>query len=207
MNSSEDNSLKTQKGVFQDLKRRLRTTRKARINASKRLRKKHELYEKTTHVYSVVILVLSIWFIGDNGSDDYNLFVTKILLILSLALTFFTMYINTKNYKERASEFETNYQNLDILLNKIDRIESESIEIDNEMLKELHREYEKLLLEKENHQDIDYMISSDKLQEKFKIQICIYRLKTFLISLLVVIHPIVLLGFILLVNLLLRKFL
>ncbi|WP_370629377.1 hypothetical protein [Paenibacillus kribbensis] len=63
------------------------------------------------------------------------------------------------------------------------------------------------MLEKENHQDIDYMISSDKLQEKFKIQICMYRFKTFLISLLVVIHPIVFFGFILLANLLLRKFL
>jgi hypothetical protein len=35
--------------VFKDLKRRVKTTRKARINASSRLRKKHEYFEKITH--------------------------------------------------------------------------------------------------------------------------------------------------------------
>lgn len=177
----------------------------ARINASKRLRKKHELYEKTTNVYSVLILALSIWFIGDTDTSQYNLYATKILLILSLSLTFFTMYINAKNYKERASQFETNYQNLDILLNKIDRIESEEIEIKSDLLKELHREYEKLLLEKENHNDIDYMTSNDHLMRKFKVEIFTFKLKTALITALVVLHPLLLLGFILLSRFLINK--
>ena len=115
------------------------------------------------------------------------------------------MYINAKNYKERASQFETNYQNLDILLNKIDRIESEEIEIKSDLLKELHREYEKLLLEKENHNDIDYMTSNDHLMRKFKVEIFTFKLKTALITALVVLHPLLLLGFILLSRFLINK--
>jgi hypothetical protein len=205
MTVKEEQEQHTPEAVFLDLKRRVKTTRKARINASKRLRKKHELYEKTTNVYSVLILALSIWFIGDTDTSQYNLYATKILLILSLSLTFFTMYINAKNYKERASQFETNYQNLDILLNKIDRIESEEIEIKSDLLKELHREYEKLLLEKENHNDIDYMTSNDHLMRKFKVEIFTFKLKTALITALVVLHPLLLLGFILLSRFLINK--
>jgi hypothetical protein len=110
------------------------------------------------------------------------------------------MFLNIKNYKERAMSFETNYQQLDILLNKIERLECTPELITKYELKGLHREYEKLLLERENHHDIDYMTSSDELKEKFKFEITRYKIKNSIINFLVAIYPIILIIIINLVN-------
>lgn len=171
--------------VFYDLKRRIKLTRKARIRASKRLRNKHEYFEKITTFYSVLVLIFSVAFIS---SDE----ATQILLVLSISLTFFTMFLNNKNYKERAGSFETNYQHLDILLNKIERLETNLECIDLEVVKGLHRDYEKLLIEKENHHDIDYMTSSDELESKHKYEIKSYTLKTKAINVILAIYPLIL---------------
>jgi hypothetical protein len=181
--------------VFMDIKRRVKITRKTRISASKRLRKKHEFYEKVTHVYSVLVLVLSVWFISGTGNITFDTNVTKILLILSLSLTFFTLYLNIKNYKERASAFETNFQQFDILLNRIERMEANQQEIDQRTLKELHGEYELLLLDKENHQEIDYYTSSQELNEKFKYKIMRLDLLEHGKNILVALYPFILLVF------------
>ncbi|PJN53649.1 hypothetical protein PAEVO_03700 [Paenibacillus sp. GM2FR] len=173
--------------VFLDLKRRVKITRKARIMASRRLRKKYELYEKITHVYSLIVLILSIWFITEDGPGA--LVATKALLILSLSLTFFTMYINIRNYKERASNFEANYQSLDILLNKIERLEAHQENLNAEIIKGLHRDYEKLLIEKENHLDIDYMMSDPKT---FNIEIKRYNKTQLLINIVIAVYPLIL---------------
>ncbi|MEK4142115.1 SLATT domain-containing protein [Paenibacillus sp. FSL M7-0547] len=189
----------TNSAIFRDLKRRVKITRKARIIASRRLRSKYEYYEKVTHIYSLIILVLSIWFITAEGPGA--IIATKSLLILSLSLTFFTMYVNIKNYKERASNFESNYQSLDILLNKIERLEATVLEIDSEDLKGLHREYEKVLLEKENHLDIDYMMTDEK---KFKSKICVHNIFEFAVKLIVAFYPLILLLVIFLASQLLK---
>jgi hypothetical protein len=182
--------------VFLDLKKRIELTRRARIQASKRLRKKHELYEKITYFYSVLILVLSIWFIGDFGSDIDSSVVTKILLILSLSLTFFTMYINIKNYKERASAFESNYMSLEVLFNKVERMGTNVESITEDSIKELHREYEKLLLEKENHLDIDYMKSSKEKEFQYVDRIKMIERIEFYKNITVLLYPFILLGII-----------
>ncbi|MCA1029385.1 SLATT domain-containing protein [Cytobacillus kochii] len=176
--------------IFYDLKRRVSITRKARIKASKRLRRKHEFFEKVTNFYSLIVLILSVWFINYNNLDF-----TKGLLILSLSLTFFTMFLSSKNYKERAGAFETNYQHLDVLLNKIERIEVNPIQINTELVKKLHREYEILLIEKENHHDIDYMTVDEEMASKFKIEIATYRNKEKILNTLIAIYPIILFGF------------
>ena len=192
--------------VFFDLKRRVKLTRKARIIASKRLRAKHELYEKITHFYSVLVLVLSIWFIGGMNNSYNDIIVTKVLLILSLSLTFFTMYINIKNYKERASAFESNYRSLDILLNRMERQEIENDKIDKELIKELHREYEKLLLEKENHHEIDFMNSSEENIKLYKDKILRFKIINFVKNIMVSLYPVILLLLILLSSKLLKFF-
>lgn len=139
--------------LINDLKYRIEITKRARIKASARLRSKHLRYEKIIHLYSILVLILTIWFLGN---DEINLQSTKILLIFSLTITFLSMYLNMQNYKERAGSFETNYQNLDILLNRIKRmlLNEQSIGIDQ--IKEIQREYEKLLIDKENHLPLDY---------------------------------------------------
>lgn len=151
--------------VFKELKRRVDLTRRARIKASARLREKHEFYEKTSYFYSLLVLVLSVWFIDGEGNT------TKVLLIASLSLTFSTMFLGVKNYKERASNFENNYHQLNVLLNKIQRLEADESQISQLKLKELHRDYEKLIIEKENHLGIDYMTSKPEHEIKYKKEI------------------------------------
>ncbi|MFB7525414.1 SLATT domain-containing protein [Bacillus subtilis] len=186
----EEKLEKTNFDVFEDLKRRVRFTRKARIQASKRLRERHEFFEKVSYFYSLLVLIFSVWFLN-MGNDKENLVATKILLIFSLSLTFFTMFLNIKNYKERASSFELNYQNLDILLNKIERRECDPESITDEEIKGLHREYEKLLLEKENHLDIDYYVSNKKTREKYASKINQYVWRDRVVKCLVAIYPII----------------
>lgn len=101
------------------------------------------------------------------------------------------MFLNIKNYKERASSFELNYQNLDILLNKIERRECDPESITDEEIKGLHREYEKLLLEKENHLDIDYYVSNKKTREKYASKINQYVWRDRVVKFLVAIYPII----------------
>lgn len=202
--NQEEEKFSTNKGIFEDLRRRVAITRKARIKASTRLRKKHEYFEKVTHMYSLLVLILSVWFINV-PDQNLSLLVTKMLLILSLSLTFFTMFLGTKNYKERAGNFETNYQNLDVLLNKMDRIKANGDEITTSLNKELHREYEKLLIEKENHHDIDYYMSGKEFQKEFKEDIRKHNFLEFCTRIAVAIYPIIILIFILVLNKVIEK--
>ncbi|AYK68085.1 SLATT domain-containing protein [Bacillus subtilis] len=190
LDNKDEKLSKTNFDVFEDLKRRVRFTRKARIQASKRLRERHEFFEKVSYFYSLLVLIFSVWFLN-MGNDKENLVATKILLIFSLSLTFFTMFLNIKNYKERASSFELNYQNLDILLNKIERRECNPEAITDEEIKGLHREYEKLLLEKENHLDIDYYLTDKETIEKYASKITQYKWRDRLVKFLVAIYPII----------------
>lgn len=190
--------------IFYALRRRVKLTRKSRINASKRLRQKHLYFEKITNFYSLLVLILSVWFI--NISDpEQSLLLTKMLLILSLSLTFFTMFLNTKNYKERAGSFETNYQQLDILLNKLDRIEIYPVEITDEVLKGLQREYEKLIIGNENHHDIDYMTAKDEFKEKYKFEIMKYNVIQTIINITLALYPVLLILFIYFINFILNR--
>ncbi|MCY8045754.1 MULTISPECIES: SLATT domain-containing protein [Bacillus] len=186
----EKSKPRTTQDVFLDLKRRVRFTRKARIKASQRLRNRHEFFEKVSYFYSLLVLIFSVWFLN-MGNDVENLTATKVLLIFSLSLTFFTMFLNIKNYKERAGSFELNYQNLDILLNKIERREANPQPIEEHELKGLQREYEKLLLEKENHLDIDYYLSDKKTQEKYAWKIKKHNFIDWVIKVLVLIYPLI----------------
>lgn len=145
-----------------ELKYRIEITKRARIKASSRLRTKHIRFEKVIHFYSILILILTIWFFGNNDFSDES---TKFLLILSLTITFFSMYLNMQNYKERAGNFETNYQNLDILINRIERKLLDTNDLDISDMKQFQREYEKMLIDKENHIDIDYKKAFDDYQK------------------------------------------
>ncbi|WP_245208875.1 SLATT domain-containing protein [Gottfriedia endophytica] len=175
---------------FKDLKRRIKATRQSRIEASKRLRMKHNYFEKITHFYSLVVLILSVWFLNQSGHT--GLVAAKVLLVLSLSLTYFTMFLSMRNYKERAGDFENNYQQLDVLINKIDRFKSGNKELNDETLKEFQREYEKLIIGKENHTNVDFYISNGDNREKFKKAILIYKTKEKVLNVLIAMYPILL---------------
>lgn len=189
LQSTVDNKNKdvTEIDIFKELKRRVDLTRRSRIKAADRLRERHEFFEKVTYFYSVVVLALSVWFITGNSST------TKVLLIASLSLTFFTMFLGVKNYKERASNFEYNYQQLNMLLNKLQRLEGDLGSINQDKLKELHRDFEKLILEKENHINIDYISCNSDHELKYQNKIIIYKLKDGFVRYTVLILPLIVL--------------
>ena len=188
---------------LRDLKRRLKATRKGRIEASKRLRKKNDFFEKVTYFYSLVVLILSVWFL--NKSGDHANTANKILLVLSLSLTYFTMFISMKNYKERAGNFENNYQQLDVLNNKIDRFFASGNGLGLEKIKEFQREYEKLIIGKENHLNIDFYISTEDNKKTFNSDIMKINLKEKFMNVMIAIYPVLLLVMIYLFSLIIKK--
>ena len=109
-----------------------------------------------------------------------------------------------RNYKERAGNFETNYQHLDVLTNKIDRFLAIEQELTELKLKEFQREYEKLIIGKENHQNIDYYISTEENQQKFKNEIHKYKFGENIMNITISIYPILLLGIIFIFSLIIR---
>lgn len=161
----EEENNKNISQVLNDLMYRIEITKRARIKASSRLRLKHERFERVIQLYSILVLILTVWFLGKE-EDTY--FITKFLLVLSLTVTFLSMYLNMKNYKERAGNFETNYQNLDILLNKIERKQIEISDLDIYDIKEYQREYEKLIIDKENHISEDYQKALNDFNRSLK---------------------------------------
>ncbi|MFC4387509.1 SLATT domain-containing protein [Gracilibacillus marinus] len=188
---------------FVFLIKRIKKVRGSRIEASKRLRKKHNYLEKVSYFYSLILLILSVWYLNQDGGLEETS--TKMLLILSLSLTFFTMFLNIKNYKERAGNFESNFQQLDVLLNKMDRDKINN-KINVDMLKQYHREYEKMIIGKENHLNIDYYNSSEKRKILHIKEILNYRIKEIIVNVLIAIYPIVLFIIILLYERVLNLF-
>lgn len=174
--------------VFKELKRRVDITRRSRINAAARLRDKHEFYEKLSFFYSLLVLILSIWYMTGAG-----LIMTKVLLVASLSLTFFSMFLNIRNYKERASNVESNYQQLNVLLNKMQRLEANLDGLSEIKIKELHRDYEKLIVGQENHERIDYIKSTRELSKQHETEILKHNIKMKLVSFLYASVPLVLL--------------
>lgn len=175
--------------VFNELLRRVDITRRSRVKASSRLRAKHEFYDKVSYFYSLLILIFSIYFIEKTDN------VPKVLLIASLALTFFTMFLGSKNYKERASNFETNYQQLNVLLNKMQRMSAHKEEINQTKIKELHRDYEKLIMDKENHLNIDYITHDSNFEKKYKNKILRHNIFEWIKRILVAILPLLILVY------------
>nr|WP_249937861.1 hypothetical protein [Niallia circulans] len=78
-----------------------------------------------------------------------------------------------------------------LLLNKLQRLETKPHLITETKLKELHREYEKLLIDKENHLDIDYMVANDEQVKKHKHEIIKYKQKELFIKILVITSPVI----------------
>jgi|SRR5690625_262904 len=191
--------------VLEELDRKVDLTRRSRIKASQRLRGKDHYFGKISHLYSLLVLVFSIWFIV-TPNELVGIKATKILLIISLSLLFFSMFLGMKNYKERANNFEINYQQLNVLLHKIQRLKTSPENITIAKLKELHREYEKLIIDKENHQNIDYMTCNDELVIKFKSEITKYRVFDKIKKILVAIYPLILMVIVIMVERLVNLF-
>lgn len=128
-------------------------TRKARVEASERI-KRLDLFTQTINIYySITIIALSIWTLL-YIKDDNNLF-TFVVLIMSITLTILSVFCATKKYSERYISLKNNYLELDRLYYKVKYIDSN--EITYECVTEIFNEYIRELEKVENHETIDYM--------------------------------------------------
>lgn len=157
--------------LLRELKRKVNLTRISRLHASKRLRGNQSFYQKIVVYYSILIASLSIWFIrfGVNNEPELGSLLSNMLLVASISLTFFSMFISIKNYQERAFRMESSQLELGKLLNDIERayvLKEQTLE----EVKKLQRKYENILIRVENHEDIDYWLTKTELFERNSLQ-------------------------------------
>lgn len=118
---------------FNELEKRVRKVRFARIEAAKRMKFKHSVYNTIISLYSILITVIAIVFstvdftnlkILDNVVGElfkYQL-TSVIILALSSFITMFTLFISNKGYGEKAAKYQSNYMELTRLLADIQNL-------------------------------------------------------------------------------------
>lgn len=74
----------------------------------------------------------------------------------------------------------------------MDRFEASQKALIENKLKEFQREYEKLIIGKENHLNIDFYMSTPEKQKDFKVDINKYRVVEGVFNALIAIYPILL---------------
>jgi len=181
--------------MLEDLKRRVDITRGVRIEANKRLKRANNFVNSIIFLHTFIIIVITLSIIDKN--DSYS---NKFVLIYSIGTTIISLYINSRNYDERALRFEHNYRSLERLSNKI------SMEVNNTKLKRYIREYESLIDDKENHESIDYyrfyeseksrIDSSKELNVPKKYVVILHYIAVFLKYFLLILYPFFILIFV-----------
>lgn len=139
---------------IEDLINKIWITKKSRINSSERLDKSESLYQMIIFWYSIVIIALSILNLNKNSIEDTT---SMLLLISSIVLSFFSVFVNSKNYKERSLYMKYNYINLMKLENKLKLLKDNIQSLSYEEFQKIQLEYEDILLYVENHLEEDYI--------------------------------------------------
>lgn len=177
--------------ILEDLKRKVTITRYCRLKAAERLRNTYNLLQNLTTYYSILITILSIWFLRFGNEIELSSILSNMLLIASITLTFFSMFISIKSYQERAFKMENNCLELNKLLNTLDRaLAVKNINI--EEIKKHQRSYENILIGIENHEPVDYWKSIEGTREKYKENIKRYELKSRIYRIIGIIFPMLL---------------
>lgn len=162
--------------LMSELERRSKIIRSARIEASKRYKEEDNFYRFITIFYSIIITVISIRFaFGLNSLDDSeNKDLSILLLVMSVFVTLFTMYVSIKNAGEKVGRFQSNYMELTRLLADI-QLANLSYQKNEEELKKVYKDYKEfsnryasLLTQSDNHDDIDYWRAVKREEEENK---------------------------------------
>ena len=138
------------KGKLDKLSSDIWKTRKCRILSSERLNENERFCRFISIYYSILTTILTI--INMNSIESKNLDI--VILIASIAVTNFLLYLDTQNYKERYLALKKNYLDLDKLQIRIKSLENTE---DIEKYSEIALEYNNLLREVENHKEYDYI--------------------------------------------------
>lgn len=133
---------------MESLQNKIWITRKSRIEASERLLRNDFHSHIIINLYATFVLIISI----------YDLYSTKIDLSLlavigSILVLITSIFISSKNFKERSNYLKTCYIKLDKLQSKINYLSEQ--EKKSKML-EISEEYNDILLNSENHLHVDF---------------------------------------------------
>lgn len=154
MNENINNSSKEYK-LMKDLKNKANTLYRTRIKTADRLRSKHSDYKKLNVYYSILVTALSILSIGSE-SKIINMPISSIVLMLSVILSYFMFYVSEQNLQERSYRMEQSYEKLSRLLNKLSISSGFKEKYTEEEFKKFYKEYESIIANIENHDQIDY---------------------------------------------------
>lgn len=138
--------------LLRGLKRKVDITYRTRINASNRLREKHQYYKRISTYFSILVTAISvISMLIDNNK------ISGLVLASSICLTYYMMYISEQNLQERAYKMEVTFKELGALKDEIDLvIVNKFSKITENECKKLFDKYSNILSSIENHEDIDY---------------------------------------------------
>ena len=138
--------------LLRGLKRKVDITYRTRINASNRLREKHQYYKRISTYFSILVTAISvISMLIDNNK------ISSLVLASSICLTYYMMYISEQNLQERAYKMEVTFKELGALKDEIDLvIVNKFSKITENECKKLFDKYSNILSSIENHEDIDY---------------------------------------------------
>lgn len=140
---------------IEDLKRRIDITRRARFACSTRLRKYFNRIQNLIVYYNILVVFVSIVTLYQSYSNEAK-WTTHLTLALSITLSFFATYIGGKNYNEKAIKMEHNGHELSRIYGKIIMLQAvQPISIND--ISKLYKEYERTLINVENHENVDYL--------------------------------------------------
>lgn len=167
-------------------------TRKSRINTSERLKSNDSVSQFLIIYYSFFLIVITILDSNKLLNKDYN----EVILILSILILVVSVYVLSKNFKERSLRLQSSY-------NKMNRIYREVLKKENlgEDISSLEKEYDDLIELTENHSNCDYLqvLYDVKEQKEYdnepftiskSISLCICKMKRFFVVFVLLIIPI-----------------
>lgn len=147
-----------------ELKRRVDVTRRARFACSTRLRNYSNKIQNLIIYYNILIVFISIITMYRSYGEGFAWY-TYVILSFSITLSFFATHIAGKNYKEKAIQMESNGHELTKIHGKIE-VSQSKLEFKPDNLSNLFKEYERILINVENHDKIDYLnVKVDKIQQ------------------------------------------
>lgn len=167
-------------------------TRKARINESERLLCLETFIQYVNIYYSCFLCILSVY--GLTTTND-KIGITS--TVISIILTIFIVYLNSKKFGDRAQQLKVNYIDLHKLYFKLSNLDENT----DYTLIEYQNEYTDLLSNCENHSSHDYyriLLREKKIDTKSKLGLIYYTHKIFrwFCALIVILIPILLLLYI-----------
>jgi hypothetical protein len=129
-------------------------TRKAWIQAEKRLLNNEAHTQKLMVLYSVYTTCISVALLKYTPEGVLKGMIDVGLAVLSIALLTLSLYLNTQSFKDRAARFKSGYLDLDCIEHKLRLMQSPLNTIQVEFI-ELSELYNKTLRDVENHSELD----------------------------------------------------